>query len=101
MFRRVLNNWGTSFTERDAWMVAVSRQFFEATGWNLSAKSTNPGSYWLKHVVEQWAKSYIYEGALLLAAVELGIPLKRYGSDKWGAFVGVSARGLQSLATEP
>ena len=97
MFPRVLNNWAITFTERDAWMVAASRQFLEATGWNLSANSRNPGSYWLKHVVEKWAKSYIYEGALLVAAVEIGVPLKRYGSDKWGAFVGVSARGIRSL----
>jgi hypothetical protein len=95
-----LNNWAVSFTERDAWMVAVSGQFLEATGWNPSANSKNPGSYYLKHVVERWAKSYIYEGAPLLAAVEIGVPLKRYGSDRWGAFVGVSANGLRSLAVE-
>lgn len=97
MFSRVLNNWAITFTERDAWMVAASRQFLEATGWNYLANSNNPGSYRLKHIAEEWAKSYIYEGALLLAAVELGVPLKRYGSDMWGAFVGVSARGIRSL----
>lgn len=39
----------------------------------------------------------MYEGALLLAAFELGVPLMRYGADKWGAWVGVSAKGLRSL----
>jgi hypothetical protein len=100
-FPRMLNNWAIQFTERDAWMVAASRQFLEAAGWNSSANSNNPGSYRLKHIAEEWAKSYIYEGALLLAAFELGVPLKRYGHDRWGAFVGVSVRGLRSLTAEP
>lgn len=78
-------------------MVAASREFLEAAGWNYSASRRNPSSYSLKHTAEQWAGSYMYEGALLLAAFELGVPLMRYGADKWGAWVGVSAKGLRSL----
>ena len=92
-----LNRWSKQFTERDAWMVAASREFLEAAGWNYSASRRNPSSYSLKHTAEQWAGSYMYEGALLLAAFELGVPLMRYGADKWGAWVGVSAKGLRSL----
>ena len=97
-FPRLLNNWSRQFTERDAWMVAASRQFLEAAGWNYSVSRRNPSSYSLKHTAEQWAGSYIYEGALLLAAFELGVPLMRYKTNSWGAYVGVSAKGLRSLS---
>ncbi len=49
------------------------------------------GSYALKHGVEKWCGFYIMEGALIAAAVTLGVSLKRY-TGKHGAFVGIALR---------
>lgn len=100
VYPKLFNNWANDFTERDAWMVGISKLFLQTVEWNYTVSRKNPGSYGLKHTVERWAGSYIYEGALLLAAVQIEVPLKRYGPDLWGAFVGVSRSGMRMLGLD-
>jgi hypothetical protein len=50
-----------------------------------------PGSYALKHRIERWAGRYIREGALIAAAVALGVPLRRHGLHHHGVVLGLAA----------
>lgn len=59
------------------------------------------GSYALKHRVEGWAGRYIREGALIAAAVALGVPLKRHGIDHHGARLGLAAAALADRLERP
>lgn len=55
----------------------------------------SPGSYSLKHHAERWARRYIREGALVTAALALGIPL-RPRSNSHSVTVGLALRPLRA-----
>lgn len=61
----------------------------------------SPGSYKLKHQVERWAGFYIREGALIAAAIALGVPLKRHGREHHGVRLGLSAAALAAQLEHP
>lgn len=67
-------------------------------------KKPNHGSYGLKHRAEQWGKrngreSYVTNGALIVAAVHLGLPLQVLHGPN--ANVGVSKKSIDAhLASE-
>ncbi len=52
------------------------------------------GSCGLKHSAERWAGAYVREGALIVAALALGVPIKPYGRQGHGAHIGVSAAAV-------
>lgn len=64
-------------------------------------------SYWLKHVIENWAGyidpggrrhyEYVSNGACIQAAIELGLAVTSAG-DSFNAYVGVSRRSVRKLA---
>jgi hypothetical protein len=60
-----------------------------------------PGSYALKHRIERWAGMYIREGALIAAAVALGVPLKRHGREHHGVQLGLAAASLAARLERP
>lgn len=60
-----------------------------------------PGSYYLKHRIERWAGRYVREGALIAAAVALGVPLKRHSHDHHGARLGLAVAALDARLQVP
>lgn len=101
------NNWGPELDLRSLEMVAACRRYLLSRPWRKTATKECPGSYHLKHVVEGWSDhplrhaegrvTYTYEGALILAAVALGVPIKPYTScgpffRGHGACIGLSRR---------
>jgi hypothetical protein len=58
-------------------------------------------SYWLKHVIENWAGSYVSNGACIEAARRLGLVLatgrRRQTLNCW---IGVSRRSVLNLRTD-
>lgn len=62
----------TSFaaTAPDSHQVDLCRTFL-ARCWRT--KHPRQGSYWMKHVVQNWAGEYVSNGALVQAALTLGI----------------------------
>ena len=95
------NQWRSRLTKQQLEMVAVCRRWLEAVGWKSTADTRCPGSYQAKHWVENWPDHpgrhrYIHEGALLLAALGLGVPMRQH-TIGWGANLGVSRLGLRRL----
>jgi hypothetical protein len=95
------NQWRGRLSMQQLEMVVACRRWLEAVGWRSTADASCPGSYQLKHWVEKWPEHpgrsrYVQEGALLLAALGLGVPLQRYVCG-WGACVGVSRLGLRRV----
>ena len=65
-------------------------------------KHPNLNSYSLKHLAEKWGKrhgmqSYISNGALIEAAVRLGIPCREVNQSSINALIGVSIRSVRRL----
>lgn len=102
------HSWETELSLVDLQQVAVSRRWLEAcTPWLKRATKDCIGSYGAKHCVENWSRAqgtgvtYVKEGALLLAAVTLDVPLLRYRAPSWGAYLGLSKRALAAIAPAP
>lgn len=95
------DQWGAELTDEHLDEIAIARRWLQSLEWRNTADRHCIGSYAAKHCAERWAalhgfhRSYVREGALLLAAVVLGVPLKRYGVSRWGAYIGISRRSLK------
>lgn len=93
--------WADGLTLEHLQEIAIARRWLEAMPWRSTVNSCCIGSYAAKHRAEAWARhqgipeAYVSEGALLLAAVALGVPVRPYGGSEWGAFVGLARRGLR------
>lgn len=91
------DQWGEDLSIEHLAEIAICRRWLEARVWRRTADKSCITSYAAKHVVENWAslqlfsRSYVREGALLLAAVQLKLPLLRK-SHHWGAYLGISKR---------
>lgn len=100
------DQWGAELSDEHLGEIAIARRWIQALDWRKTVDTSCIGSYAAKHRAEEWARSqgiercYIREGALLLAAASLGVPLKRYGSrgSKWGAHLGLSRRSISRPA---
>lgn len=98
------NQWAADLSDQHLDEIAIARRWLQSVDWRSTADSSCIGSYKAKHQAENWARCqgfkpyYIREGALLLAAVNLGVPLKRYGGTDWGAYLGLSRRSLKAIA---
>lgn len=101
---------GTPAGLADAWrdgMDPEDLQMIASCGLFLAGLETttpgprSPSSYGLKHKVERWAGRYVREGALIAAALALGVPLKRHGRDHHGAQLGVARASLAARLEAP
>lgn len=98
------NQWADDLSDEHLDEIAIARRWLQAVEWRSTADSGCIGSYKAKHQAENWARRqgfkryYVREGALLLAAVTLGVPLKRYGASDWGAYLGLNRRSLKAIA---
>jgi hypothetical protein len=50
------------------------------------------GSYGLKHWVETWAGEYIANGAVIVAALQMGLPVEACGGDNPNCRIGLKLR---------
>ena len=96
------NIWEEELDEISLQQVVVSRRWLElCTPWTTRASTMSIGSYSAKHRAERWSKMqkwgpiYVREGSLILAALALQVPIKRYGNHTWGAYLGISRQGLR------
>lgn len=101
------DSWEAELSLADLQQVAVSRRWLEACiPWLKRATKDCIGSYGAKHCAENWSRAqgigvtYVKEGALLLAAVALGVPLLRYRAPSWGAYLGLSKRAVRATRPE-
>lgn len=96
--------WADGLTLEHLEEIAIARRWLEAMPWRSTVDSCCIGSYAAKHRAEAWARRhgvpvpYLREGALLLAAVALGVPVRPYGDREWGGFIGLTRRGLRATA---
>lgn len=98
------DSWELELSLDDLQQVVISRRWLEACApWLKRATKDCIGSYGAKHCAESWSRAqgnsvtYVREGALLLAAVALGVPLLRYRAPSWGAYLGLSKRAVRSV----
>ena len=82
------NAWELGIDDRSKRMIVLAARWFD--GQKPVRATSNFYSYATKHIVENWACDYIYEGAFIVAAIAMGFPFKRNG--KWSIFVGVSKK---------
>lgn len=100
------NQWAAELIDEHLDEIAIARRWLQALDWRKTVDTSCIGSYAAKHRAEEWARRqgfkryYVREGALLLAAVHLGVPLKRYGvfGSEWGAHLGLSRRSIKAIA---
>ena len=68
------------FAADRARLAAATDQIDRAAAWLRllpRVKAPNLSSYWMKHVAEDWAGNYVSNGALIAAALMLGIVVVR------------------------
>ena len=69
--------------------------------WSKGIGVKSPSSYGVKHRVEEWAGRYIYNGAAIVAALILGVPVRPPGWDRPNPALGiVRQRGTWASARD-
>jgi hypothetical protein len=76
--------------------IAAARAFLRALAPTAPHRNLH-GSYSLKHLAESWAGCYIREGAVILAALALGLAVKPYDHPGHGGYVGVTRSSVKKL----
>jgi len=82
--------------------LATAAAFLRLLTPTATASYKSPGSYGLKHDAERWGRShgmapYVSNGALIAAAVALGLPIRRSRRDSPNVGVGVRLADLSRL----
>lgn len=83
-------------TPVDREQLAKCKEFYA-----LCKESSGPPtvtSYKLKHVVQKWSDMYISNGACILAALELGIKVKRFATTHPSAEIGLTKTSIKDAA---
>jgi hypothetical protein len=83
--RKRSESWNEAgITEDDQKMIDHCKQWIrQFVGPRKTVNSKGSSSYGLKHTVEQWAGTYILNGAFIVAAVEEGYEYKRSGPNAY------------------
>lgn len=89
----------------DVAQLATAGAFLRLLRPTATATDGSPGSYGLKHDAERWGRAhgmapYVSNGALIAAAVALGLPMRRHPGDSPNVGVGVSRQDLSRLRAE-
>jgi hypothetical protein len=97
-----------------SWLRATGGNFYEQVASAIiflqrcetiaKATTANYGSYSIKHVVERWARKnglpgYCGNGALVFAALIMGVPVKRDGKST-NCGIGISSKAMKALALD-
>ena len=92
------NGWAGGLTDEGIDQIARAGRWLQG----IETVRTPPRlrSYSAKHCAERWAGDYIGEGALIVAAMALGVPLRRY-EEGWGAYLGISRPAVIKREGEP
>ena len=98
------DNWEADLSLYHLQQVAASRRWLIACSpWLPRATKHCVNSYIAKHRAEEWSRKngtdvmYLSEGALLLAAIALNVPLRRHAEPHWGAYLGVSKNVVAAM----
>lgn len=86
----------------DAGQIATAAAFLQLLTPTRTATFRSPSSYGLKHDAERWGRvngmePYVSNGALIAAAVALGLPVRHFGRGSFNVTVGVSVRDLRRV----
>lgn len=80
VYGRRTESWNeVGITEEDRKMIELCKKWIRMFTSKRKTINDEHGSYGLKHHVERWAKTYIYNGAFILAALEEGYNYKQDG----------------------
>ena len=74
----------------DIEMVEKSIRFLNLCEKNKKTYWTSPGSYSLKHIVEDKYGGYISNGAFIVAAIHCGFPVEKMECDSPNAYIGIN-----------
>jgi hypothetical protein len=86
--KRYENAWALGIDDRSKRMIVMAARWFD--GQKPVRVTSDFPSYYAKHIAENWACDYIYEGAFIVAAIAMGFPFKRHR--EWSIFIGVSKK---------
>lgn len=87
--------WADGLTEQHLQEIARASRWLQGIPTVSRATARNVGSYSAKHQAERWAGGYVREGALIVAALAAGVPIKPYSQGRGhGAYLGLSRRAI-------
>ena len=85
----------------DSWQEVDPAQIKACVRWFERAEATGEptvSSFWLKHVVEHWAGTFISNGAVIIAAYQMGFPIGREPSeDSTNVSIGVATHCIDEF----
>jgi hypothetical protein len=81
----------------ELWQIEICKRFF-----NLCVPVKHPKrfSYGLKHEIENWAETYVSNGACICAAIEAGLTIKAIPNSP-NAYIGVALHGMGTRSKAP
>lgn len=94
------DDWRDGLTETGELSIVRSARWLQGMKTIRQPNTRIGGSYRLKHVAERWAGGYVMEGGLIVAALALGVPLRRY-RDAWGAHLALSVHAVRQRTRGP
>lgn len=89
------DSWGTTLTDEDVSQIIASRDFLSGFEINSGVYSNSPTASQLKSLLMGYSNTYVYEGAIVLAASALGLPIKHI--DYAYSRIGLSRKSVKAL----
>ncbi len=89
------DGWKNGLSDEDVTQIILARDFLSGFPYNWSTSKSSPTSTFLKNFIGRRQGVFVYEGAVVLAALALGIPVKNYGNHH--ARIGIDKRSLRSM----
>lgn len=87
------DNWGETLTDEDVSQIIAARDFLTDLPSNLGVNQSSPTSASLRNLLKGFTGIYVYEGAMTLAALALGLPVQTFADHQ--SRVGVSKQALR------
>ncbi|WP_216918793.1 hypothetical protein [Synechococcus sp. CCAP 1479/9] len=96
------DRWRNGLTEDGDLSIVRSARWLQGIETIKHPSSRIGCSYRLKHVAEDWAGGYVMEGGLIVAAIALHVPMRRFtGRDAWGVYLALSSKSIRRREAEP
>lgn len=89
------DEWENGLSDEDVKEIILARDFLSGFPYNWNTSKSSPTSSFLKNFIGNRQGVHVCEGAVVLAAQALGIPVKSSGSHH--ARIGIDKRTLNSL----
>ena len=72
------DSWGETLTDEDVALIIAARDFLVEFPPNQGVNRHSPTSSYLRNLLNLSTGLYVYEGAMALAALALGLPVQKY-----------------------